>query len=199
METNGTQKYDLIEKNYRAIQGLVMERARKLNRETGLSLGRSVIRAEDEVAEKLIVEQIDGPGLGHWLAEQRLRLRNQPVYQESIPPAPAIQQARQFEAQVEPNGLHVNQPIQDEDTFVVRGLASKQRRVDPILVELIAKCKRIQPGEVWSFPCGSIEEAEALSKYMPKVARQLGWRAKFGKRSYRRQVFPDRLKLKRIS
>lgn len=196
METNGIQKYDLIPDNFRAIQGLIMNRARQLARENNATLGRAVIQAEDEVAQKLIVEQVTGQELSRWLADQRALLRHPP--QEYIPPAPAIQSARQFEAQLEP-GLHVNQPIQDDDTFQVRGLASKQRRVDPTLATLAALCKRIQVGEVWSFPVASTEEAEALSKYLPKVARLLGWRAKFGKRSYRRQVYPDRLKIKRVS
>lgn len=204
MEPNETpKKYDLISENFKAIQGLVMGRARQIVRETGLSLGRAVIQAEDEVAAKLIVEPIDGPGLGHWLGKQRAIFRHTVVVPESIPAAPAIQLARQWQAQIEPppptNGLHVNQPIQDEDTFLVAGIANRHRDVDPLLVELAAKCKRIQVGEVWSFPVASAAEAKTLSRYLPKVAKLLGWKSLHGAKSYRRQIFPDRLKVKRIS
>lgn len=198
MEPNETQeKYDLIPANYRAIQGLVMSRARQLVRETGQNLGRSTYQAQDEIAAKLIVEKVTGQELGSWLTGQRNGFRHQ--RQEYIPPAPAVQQARQFIAQVELPAMHVNQPIKDDDTFRIKGVVSKHRVADPVLMDLTEKCKRIQVGEVWSFPCASIEEASTLAKYLPKVAKLLGWRAKFGKRSYQRQVFPDRLKIKRVS
>lgn len=198
METdNGTQKYDLIFDNYKAIQGLVMARARQLVREQGATLGRGIMQAEDEIAARLIVEHVTGQELSRWLADQRAILRHPP--EEYIPPAPAIKRAREFEARIETPGLHVNQPIQDEDTFRVSGLVTKHRTADPVLMDLAAKCKRIQVGEVWSFPTASLAESEALAKYLPKVSKLLGWRQTFKKKSYQHQSFPDRLKLKRIS
>jgi len=181
-------KYDLLESNYSTIQKMVVQTAAEIRRKHAeVGKGRAQIMAEDYVAANHITGDISGTQLAGWLGNIRAGYRYHKTDAQTSVPEPVLTQ----------DVPTVSTPIQDEDTFA-HSVTGRSRVVDPVLAQMVEKCRRIQPGQVWSFPVNGENEARALADYLPKISAALHWRNGRKTRTYLFQIFPDRLKLKRL-
>lgn len=188
-----TERYTLTPDNYPMLQGEVLARQHLLKKTLGLSGSRAAIQAEDEIARDNIEPACTGPELSKWMAERRNSYRKA-VYgntEEATLP-------KWLDSVADPVQEVEITAARDVDTFN-QGLTGKDGRVDPMLAALIEKCRQIKVGEVWSFPANSEKEVRLLSDLMPKVSKQLGWRLGAKRHSYLHQIYPDRLKIKRLT
>lgn len=183
-QTSTVIKYDLDVKNHAEIQGLILRSAAEFRRMNGVGKGRAQIMAEDYVAANHITGAISGQQLSSWLGNVHNGFRR-------VVQAKVADPVQEIEMPLVPT------PLQDSDTFNLR-LTGKNKVVDPVLMQLMEKCRQIKPQQVWSFPVASEDEARALQGYMPKVAKMLGWRDGKKSHSYLFQIYPDRLKIKRL-
>lgn len=196
---NDAIKFELDPKNHSEIQALILKQAAVYRRDLRMGKGRAQIMAEDYVAANCITGTVTGQQLSSWLGNIHSGFRKprdtpdtqmpeKPTWNGSIAVRTPIQE-------VEPVVVPV--PLQDADTFNMR-LSGKDKIIDPVLIQLVEKCRPIKVGQVWSFPVASTEEARALEAYMPRVAKLLGWRDGKKSHSFLFQIFPDRLKIKRL-
>lgn len=185
-----TKRYPLDRENFSVLQGLVFKQAGLFRRTLGIGKSRAQIMAEDDIAERCVIGLCSGTDLAAWLGSQRNGYRQ--VYHPDQPNAPV-----QISDPVLETSVPVSTPLRDTDTFNNK-LTGRTKIVDPVLAQLIEKCRPIKPKEVWSFPTQSEDEARSLAEYMPKVSAALGWRNGKKAHTYLYQIFPDRLKIKRL-
>lgn len=191
---NETQpiKYELDIKHHSEIQTLILKTAAEIKRNHNVGKGRAQIMAEDYVAANHILGDITGAQLASWLGNIHNGFRKPRREEVFSPPNPAVAEPVQEHLVKE-----VSTPLTDSDTFNIK-LTGRGKRIDPVLAQLIEKCRRIKPGEVWSFPVASEDEARELASFMSKVSQALGWRNGRKAHTYLYQIYPDRLKLKRL-
>lgn len=196
MDTQEATKYTLESENFSTLQKLVLVQAALFKRTLGIGKSRAQIMAEDDVASRCVLGLCTGADLAKWLGSQRNSYRWAGTDGKQMPEQPGWNSeiaVRNPVQEVTP----VANPLRDTDTFNQK-LTGRNKLVDPVLAQLIAKCRAIKPKEVWSFPVENEDEARLLAEYMPKVSAALGWRDGRKSHTYLYQVFPDRLKIKRL-
>lgn len=181
-------RLELDPKNHSEIQTLILKQAALYRKQFAVGKGRAQIMAEDYVAATYIMGTVDGQRLASWLGNIHNGFRQ--VVRGLDPVVPQVKEPVQEVA-------HVPTPLQDVDTFNAK-LSRRDMTIDPVLAQLIEKCRPIKAGQVWSFPVKSEDEARALSVYLKEVSKALGWRTGRRTKTFQYQIFTDRLKVKRM-
>lgn len=165
-------KYDLVPDNYPALQGLLVTRAKEIQKDQDLTFGRAQHVAADEIAASLIHPPVSGVDLERWMGAQRYRAR----YRVQNRPAP------------EKLTLKAEKEIKLE--------ATREDRPNPgsdyMSEQLAQVLKPVKVGETWSIPVDTKEQAEAVRVCLTWVSGHLGWRVTGQtKPSYRAKVLPN--------